>query len=155
MFRYCDNYKVPTRCWILNQVEKCVKMIIRPPLKDIHKRKSIEWNEKKKKYISYTNITLYLLGQTDGTKAKWFWQKIPSKVEMLTRLRWSDVLDGILHNEVVCLWNVLNTVKTSAQTYIDFVFFESMNWVIIMLTERWFLYTTMLCHIKSRKLVSI
>jgi transposase len=123
-----------TRCRILKRLGKCGKPEVRPPLKDIHKKKRLEWAKKYMKlnfeHVLFTDECRATLDGPDGWRRGWY-SKDGQRPHRLRRQQggggvmfWS----GIIDNELVGPFRVNDGVKMTAKVYIDFLNEHLLPW---------------------------
>ena len=116
-----------SRCRILKRLAKCGKANIRPPLKDIHKKKRLEWVQKYMKlpfeYVLFTDECRASLDGPDDWRRGWF-SAAHGRPHLLRRQQGGGSVmfwAGIVGNELVGPFRVEDGVKMTAIVYIDFL----------------------------------
>ena len=129
VFENADVPDVPksTRCRILRNVAKCGKPEVRPPLKDVHKKKRIEWAKNHMKVnfqtVLFTDECRATLDGPDGWRRGWFCKEGPRPHRIRRQQGGGGVMfwAAIIGNELVGPFRVADGVKMTAKLYIDFI----------------------------------
>jgi hypothetical protein len=127
-----ENAGVPhvpksTRCRILRTVAKCGKPEVRPPLKEIHKKKRMEWATINMKVnfqsVLFTDECRATLDGPDGWRRGWYYKEGPRPHRIRRQQGGGGVMfwAAIIGNKLVGPFRVADGVKMTAKLYIDFI----------------------------------
>ena len=127
-----ENADVPdvpksTRCRILRNVAKCGKPRVRPPLKDVYKKKRMEWAKNHMKVnfqtVLFTDECRATLDGPDGWRRGWFCKEGPRPHRIRRQQGGGGVMFwvAIIGNKLVGPFRVADGVKMTAKLYIDFI----------------------------------
>lgn len=116
-----------TRCRILKTFGKCGKAEVRPPLKDNHKKKRLDWAAENMKvpfqHVLFTDECRATLDGPDGWMRGWFCKEGPHPHRLRRQQGGGGVMfwGAIIDNELVGPFRVADGVKMTALIYIDFL----------------------------------
>ena len=125
-----------TRCKVLRHLGKYVKPDIRPPLKSSHKMKHVEWTQTYMKVnfqmILFTDECRATLNGPNGWSKGWVGNDRHRPLKLRRQPGGGGVvlLAGIIGSELVGPWRVLEGVKLTAETYINFLKNNFAPWYI-------------------------
>ncbi|KAF2356825.1 Transposase Tc1-like [Trinorchestia longiramus] len=127
-----ENAGVPnvprsTRCRILREVGKCGKPEVRPPIKDIHEQKRMDWAKNHMKVnfqtVLFTDECRATLDGPDGWRRGWYCKDGPRPYQIRRQQGGEGVMfwAAIIGNELVAPFKVADGVKITAKLYIKFI----------------------------------
>lgn len=116
-----------TRCRILRKIAKCGKPEVRPPLKDIHKKKRMDWAKNNMKtnfqHVLFTDECRATLDGPDGWRRGWYNKEGPRPHRIRRQQGGGGVMfwAAIIGDELVGPFRVADGVKMTAKLYIEFI----------------------------------
>ena len=129
VFEAVGLFNVPksTRCSILQRIAKCKKPLVRPPLKQVHREKRLEWAKTYLKqnfeFVLFTDECRATLDGPDGWRRGWCDTKALCPQRIRRQQGGGGVMfwAAIIHDELVGPFRVKDGVKMTATTYIAFL----------------------------------
>ena len=121
------NVPKSTRCLILQRIAKCKKPLVRPPLKQVHREKRLEWAKKYLKqnfeFVLFTDEYRATLDGPDGWARGWCDAKALCPQRIRRQQGGGGVMfwAAIIHDKLVGPFRVKDGVKMTAPTYIAFL----------------------------------